>query len=77
VSFSVCVGGGGNDGGSSGGSIVVEELLQFRNYFIKLHIYLFILGLMNYATHNFDHITSNYSVIMTKCQKVNPKFPFP
>jgi len=44
VSFSVCVGGsgGGNDGGSSGGGMVVEELLQFRNYFTKLHIYLFI-----------------------------------
>jgi hypothetical protein len=44
VSFSVWVsgGGGGNDGGGSGGSIVVEELLQFRNYFTKLHIYLFI-----------------------------------
>jgi hypothetical protein len=30
-------------------------------------IYLFILGLVNCATLNFDHITSNYSVIMTKC----------
>jgi len=39
VSFIVCVGGCGNDGGSSGGGTVVEELLQFRNYFIKLHIY--------------------------------------
>jgi hypothetical protein len=40
VSFSVCVGGCANGGGGSGGGIVVEELLQFRNYFIKLHIYL-------------------------------------
>jgi hypothetical protein len=66
VSFSVCVGGsgGGNDGGGSGSGIDVEELLQFRNYFIKLHIYF---GLMNYANHNFDCTTSNYSVIMAKC----------
>jgi hypothetical protein len=70
VLFSVCVsgGGGGNDGGGSGGGTIVEELLQTRNYFINfIFIYLFILGLTNYATHNFDHITSNYSVIMTKC----------
>ena len=65
--FSVCVGRGGgrHDGGSSSGGFVVEELLQFRNSFIKLHTYLFILALMNYETHNLDHI--NYSIIMTKC----------
>ena len=62
-------------------AVVVEMMVAavavvwlWRNYFSSgtilpnfIFIYLFILGLMNYATHNFDHITSNYSVIMTKC----------